>query len=64
MSFCIWNFFLALDKIKRPLYEKHPMAKFSWTVTEEADTVGYPSLILKQKTISESKCVKYSREIF
>ncbi|CAA2969716.1 uncharacterized protein LOC111404579 [Olea europaea subsp. europaea] len=41
MSFCIWNFFLALDKIKRPLYEKHPMAKFSWTVTEEADTIEW-----------------------
>ncbi|CAI9760976.1 unnamed protein product [Fraxinus pennsylvanica] len=32
---------LALDKIKRPLYEKHPMAKFSWTVTEEADTIEW-----------------------
>ncbi|KAL2503397.1 hypothetical protein Fot_37245 [Forsythia ovata] len=31
----------ALDKIKRPLYEKHPMAKFSWTVTEEADTIEW-----------------------
>ncbi|XP_041017361.1 uncharacterized protein LOC121259709 [Juglans microcarpa x Juglans regia] len=29
---------LALDKIKRPLYEKHPMAKFAWTITEDADT--------------------------
>ncbi|KAL0333638.1 UNVERIFIED_CONTAM: hypothetical protein Sangu_1520000 [Sesamum angustifolium] len=32
---------LALDKIKRPLYEKHPMAKFSWTVTEETDTIEW-----------------------
>ncbi|VFR00220.1 unnamed protein product [Cuscuta campestris] len=33
--------FLALDKMKRPLYDKHPMAKFSWTVTEERDTVEW-----------------------
>ncbi|KAL3533177.1 hypothetical protein ACH5RR_006698, partial [Cinchona calisaya] len=32
---------LALDKIKRPLYEKHPMAKFSWTITEDTDTVEW-----------------------
>ncbi|XP_057806569.1 uncharacterized protein LOC131021402 isoform X1 [Salvia miltiorrhiza] len=32
---------LALDKIKRPLYEKHPMAKFSWTVMEETDTIEW-----------------------
>ncbi|CAH9128493.1 unnamed protein product [Cuscuta epithymum] len=32
---------LALDKMKKPLYEKHPMAKFSWTVTEESDTVEW-----------------------
>ncbi|KAL6519255.1 hypothetical protein OROGR_018575 [Orobanche gracilis] len=32
---------LALDKIKRPLYGKHPMAKFSWTVTEETDTIEW-----------------------
>ncbi|XP_076888687.1 uncharacterized protein LOC143539174 isoform X1 [Bidens hawaiensis] len=32
---------LAMDKIKRPLYEKHPMAKFSWTVTEETDTIEW-----------------------
>ncbi|KAA3471614.1 transmembrane protein [Gossypium australe] len=29
----------ALDNIKKPLYGKHPMVKFAWTVTEEADTV-------------------------
>ncbi|KAL9263611.1 hypothetical protein AKJ16_DCAP08394 [Drosera capensis] len=33
-----------LDKMRRPLYEKHPMAKFAWTVTEETDTVGSPFL--------------------
>ncbi|KAJ4829215.1 hypothetical protein Tsubulata_024524 [Turnera subulata] len=32
---------LALDKIKRPLYEKHPMTKFAWTATEEIDTVEW-----------------------
>lgn len=32
---------LALDKLKRPLYEKHPMAKFSWTITEDSDTVEW-----------------------
>ncbi|KAL6585624.1 hypothetical protein OROMI_002268 [Orobanche minor] len=32
---------LALDKMKRPLYGKHPMAKFSWTVTEETDTIEW-----------------------
>lgn len=37
----------ALDKLKRPLYEKHPMAKFSWTVTEDSDTVSLPQLIKK-----------------
>ncbi|XAR50712.1 hypothetical protein NMG60_11005111 [Bertholletia excelsa] len=31
----------ALDKIKRPLYEKHPMAKFSWTITEDSDTIEW-----------------------
>ncbi|XP_031373092.1 uncharacterized protein LOC116188092 isoform X2 [Punica granatum] len=35
---------LALDKIKRPLYEKHPMAKFAWTVTEDTDTVEWNNL--------------------
>ncbi|CAK9171169.1 unnamed protein product, partial [Ilex paraguariensis] len=29
---------LALEKIKRPLYHKHPMEKFSWTITEDTDT--------------------------
>ncbi|XP_062163765.1 uncharacterized protein LOC133870619 isoform X1 [Alnus glutinosa] len=32
---------LALDKIKRPLYEKHPMARFAWTITEDTDTVEW-----------------------
>ncbi|KAL8095497.1 uncharacterized protein LOC141689529 isoform X1 [Apium graveolens] len=31
----------ALNKIKRPLYEKHPMAKFSWTITDETDTIEW-----------------------
>ncbi|XP_073277260.1 uncharacterized protein [Primulina huaijiensis] len=30
-----------LDKITRPLYEKHPMAKFSWTSIEETDTIEW-----------------------
>ncbi|KAK9989673.1 hypothetical protein SO802_029912 [Lithocarpus litseifolius] len=37
---------LALNKIKRPLYEKHPMAKFAWTVTEDTDTVEWYNLCL------------------
>nr|XP_016445180.1 PREDICTED: uncharacterized protein LOC107770391 [Nicotiana tabacum] len=32
---------LALEKMTRPLYAKHPMAKFSWTVTEDTDTVEW-----------------------
>nr|XP_043624624.1 uncharacterized protein LOC122596158 isoform X2 [Erigeron canadensis] len=32
---------LAIKTTKRPLYEKHPMAKFSWTITEETDTVEW-----------------------
>ncbi|KAI3437281.1 uncharacterized protein J3R85_005529 [Psidium guajava] len=32
---------LALDKIKRPLYEKHPMEKFAWTVTDDTDTAEW-----------------------
>ncbi|KAK9741561.1 hypothetical protein RND81_03G113500 [Saponaria officinalis] len=34
---------LAIEKIQRPLYEKHPMAKFAWTTTEETDTVEWSS---------------------
>lgn len=34
---------LAFDKLKKPLYEKHPMAKFAWTVTEETDTIEWYS---------------------
>ncbi|KAK3019713.1 hypothetical protein RJ639_003149 [Escallonia herrerae] len=37
------NNLLAVEKIKKPLYEKHPMAKFSWTVTEDTDTVSFLS---------------------
>ncbi|CAN1177448.1 hypothetical protein LINPERHAP2_LOCUS33104 [Linum perenne] len=32
---------LAFEKIKRPLYEKHPMAKFAWTVAEDTDTAEW-----------------------
>ncbi|KAH7848402.1 hypothetical protein Vadar_002330 [Vaccinium darrowii] len=32
---------VALDTIKRPLYEKHPMEKFAWTVTEDTDTIEW-----------------------
>ncbi|KAH0651833.1 hypothetical protein KY290_032740 [Solanum tuberosum] len=32
---------LALEKMTRPLYAKHPMAKFSWTVTEDTDTAEW-----------------------
>lgn len=39
--------FLALDKMRRPLYEKHPMAKFAWTVTEETDTVEWSNICLE-----------------
>ncbi|KAI3803180.1 hypothetical protein L1987_31329 [Smallanthus sonchifolius] len=31
----------AMDKIKKPLYKKHPMAKFSWTITEETDMIDW-----------------------
>ncbi|XP_042489377.1 uncharacterized protein LOC122069430 [Macadamia integrifolia] len=36
----------SLDKIKRPLYEKHPMTKFSWTATEDVDTVEWSNIFL------------------
>ncbi|XP_022987363.1 uncharacterized protein LOC111484942 [Cucurbita maxima] len=32
---------LALDKVKRPLYEKHPMSKFAWTTAEDTDTMEW-----------------------
>lgn len=34
---------LALEKMTRPLYAKHPMTKFSWTVTEDTDTAEWYS---------------------
>lgn len=34
---------LAIEKIQRPLYAKHPMAKFAWTATDEIDTVEWSS---------------------
>ncbi|KAJ4709142.1 Transmembrane protein [Melia azedarach] len=37
---------LALDKIRRPLYEKHPMTKFSWTIAEDTDTVEWYNICL------------------
>ena len=30
----------ALEKVKRPLYEKHPGVDFSFTITEDSDTVS------------------------
>ncbi|KAJ6857805.1 hypothetical protein NC651_039283 [Populus alba x Populus x berolinensis] len=41
-----WKHFAVLDKIKRPLYEKHPMTKYAWTMTEETDTVEWYNLCL------------------
>ncbi|XP_026458171.1 uncharacterized protein LOC113358731 [Papaver somniferum] len=38
---------LALDKIKRPLYEKHPMLKFAWTTTEDIDTVEWSDICVE-----------------
>jgi len=37
----------ALTKIQRPLYEKHPMMKFSWTRTEDADivSISFPCMV-------------------
>ncbi|RDX88687.1 hypothetical protein CR513_29686, partial [Mucuna pruriens] len=32
---------LALTKIQRPLYVKHPMMKFSWTKTEDSDIMEW-----------------------
>ncbi|XP_010545474.1 PREDICTED: uncharacterized protein LOC104817833 isoform X2 [Tarenaya hassleriana] len=32
---------LAFDKMRKPLYEKHPMLKFAWTVSEDTDTVEW-----------------------
>ncbi|TYI12924.1 hypothetical protein ES332_A08G022900v1 [Gossypium tomentosum] len=37
---------LTLDNIKKPLYGKHPMVKFAWAVTEEADTVEWHNICL------------------
>ncbi|XP_039064196.1 uncharacterized protein LOC120209199 isoform X1 [Hibiscus syriacus] len=37
---------LALDNMKKPLYGKHPMAKFSWTVTDETDTEEWHNICL------------------
>ncbi|CAN8301432.1 unnamed protein product [Cochlearia groenlandica] len=32
---------LAFDMVKKPLYDKHPMLKFSWTNAEETDTAEW-----------------------
>ncbi|KAF7813943.1 uncharacterized protein G2W53_034919 [Senna tora] len=37
---------LALSKIQRPLYVKHPMMKFSWTRTEDTDIVEWYNIWL------------------
>ncbi|XP_027923584.1 uncharacterized protein LOC114181358 isoform X1 [Vigna unguiculata] len=37
---------LALTKIQRPLYVKHPMMKFSWTRTEDADVMEWHNIWL------------------
>ncbi|GMH11775.1 hypothetical protein Nepgr_013616 [Nepenthes gracilis] len=34
----------AINKNKRPLYEKHPMTKFAWTITEEIDTAEWSNI--------------------
>lgn len=38
---------LALENIKRPLYQKHPMAKFAWTKTEDSETVEWYNICLE-----------------
>lgn len=51
--------FAELEKIKRPLYEKHPMTKFAWTVTEDTDTVSIISVwISKLGYRIECVCIK------
>ncbi|KAL5178483.1 hypothetical protein HKD37_01G000003 [Glycine soja] len=37
---------LALTKIQRPLYLKHPMMKFSWTRTEDTDIIEWYNIWL------------------
>ncbi|KAH1239965.1 hypothetical protein GmHk_08G024275 [Glycine max] len=37
---------LALTKIQRPLYVKHPMMKFSWTRTEDTDIMEWYNMWL------------------
>ncbi|VVB16402.1 unnamed protein product [Arabis nemorensis] len=32
---------LAFDTVRKPLYDKHPMLKFSWTNAEETDTAEW-----------------------
>ncbi|KAG9450142.1 hypothetical protein H6P81_010107 [Aristolochia fimbriata] len=35
-----------IDKGKRPLYKKHPMAKFAWTAADDIDTVEWSNICL------------------
>ena len=37
---------LALSKIQRPLYAKHPMTKFAWTRTEDTDIAEWYNIWL------------------
>ncbi|XP_068642773.1 uncharacterized protein [Aristolochia californica] len=37
---------LEIDKGKRPLYMKHPMTKFAWTIAEDNDTVEWSNICL------------------
>ncbi|XP_058068629.1 uncharacterized protein LOC131217681 isoform X2 [Magnolia sinica] len=37
---------LEIDKSKRPLYSKHPMMKFAWTMAEDIDTVEWSNICL------------------
>jgi hypothetical protein len=32
---------LAFDMVRKPLYDRHPMLKFSWTNAEETDTAEW-----------------------
>jgi len=35
------EYVVAFDMVRKPLYDRHPMLKFSWTNAEETDTVSY-----------------------
>ncbi|XP_050938599.1 uncharacterized protein LOC127148560 isoform X2 [Cucumis melo] len=40
-EYFVWLKSQALEKIKRPLYEKHPMSKFAWTIAEDTDSMEW-----------------------